>query len=306
MTSVHVLVTGAGGFNGRRLVRALLGSGYEVTALVGRHRRTMGGDWPKSGGLRQLWGDLAGEVDLPPRIDAVIHAAARSWVPGVTTEAMVRDNALATGRLAIHARDAGARKFINFSSLSVNGRIRGPEVDETTPIIDPDVYGMTKFLGERLVAEQVSAFPSLSIRLPGVLGPDSTRNWLTRMVETARNGGQFRYFNPDSQFNNAVHVDDLAAFVVALLRRDWRDADVVTLGAAAAIPLRRVVEIVYGAFGDLDSVEIVPPTKPAFTIASGKAVAHYGYIPAETTGILARFVEERRAQSISKPQSGEM
>ena len=242
-----------------------------------------------------MWGDLAGEVDLPPRVDAVIHAAARSWVPGVTTEAMVRDNAYATGRLAAYARDAGAKKFINFSSLSVNGRIRGPEVDETTPIIDPDVYGMTKFLGERLVAEQASAFPSLSIRLPGVIGAGAVRNWLTRLVEAAKSGQRMTYFNPDAPFNNAVHVDNLAAFVISLLNRDWRGVDAVVLGATDAIPLRRVVEIVYGAFGDLALTEIVPPAKPAFTIASTKATARYGYTPAGTADILARFVAENKS-----------
>ena len=290
---MHVLLTGAGGFNGRRLVDALLADGHVVSALVGREQR--GSVLAARPNLEFLWGDLAESAVLPPRVDAVVHAAARSWEPGVTTESMVRDNASATARLAAYAAGAGTRAVVYFSSVSVHGRISAPEVDENTPIVDPDVYGMTKLLGESLLAERAGDFASLAIRLPGVLGRGSVRNWLTRVVDAAKNRRPVSYFNPDAPFNNAVHVDDLAAFVVGVLKREWQGADAVCLGAAKAVPLRRVVESVYGAFGDPGLARIVPPVKTAFTISSAKAAARYGYRPADTADILARFVAENRS-----------
>jgi nucleoside-diphosphate-sugar epimerase len=280
---MRVLLTGAGGFSGARIAAALLARGHQVVAAL------RSGPAP-AGGVEVIRGDLAGDLALPEAIDAVVHAAARSQGAGVTVEQYARDNVEATRRLVHHAQRSGARKFIQLSTLSVYGRIEAPLVDESTPFIEPDPYGVSKRKAEELVA--AAGIPSLAMRLPGVLGPGSVRNWLTGVLAAARAGREIAVFSPDAPFNNAVHVEDLACFVAELLEREWNGADVVTLAAAGRIPVREAVQILVDAAGGRSRLRVDPAPKRSFVISIARAVERYGYRPMEIGALLRRFATE--------------
>src|SRR5262245_30759608 len=123
---MHVLVTGAGGFCGSWLVPALLERGHTVTAVAGRGRGRLDPGLDGNRSLTVVTGNLAEPLDLPQRIDAIVHTAARSPAPCVRASDMLRDNTMATSRLLGYAAGAGAGTFIYFSSLSIYGDITGP------------------------------------------------------------------------------------------------------------------------------------------------------------------------------------
>src|SRR5262245_28966015 len=127
---MHVLVTGAGGFSGAQTVRALLARGHEVTAAVSPTSERLLHNVGQHGEPRIIAGDLAGDMELPRRLDAVVHVAGRSPGPAVTVDDFVRDNVVATARLVSHAKRSGVRRFLFFSSLSVYGRIADRVVEE--------------------------------------------------------------------------------------------------------------------------------------------------------------------------------
>jgi nucleoside-diphosphate-sugar epimerase len=204
---------------------------------------------------------------------------------------MVRDNAAATARLIAHAEAAGARTVIYFSSLSVYGEITGPAVDESTPVHNPDVYGMTKCLGEAMLRESAS-LRSFSIRLPGVLGPGSVRNWLTSVLAAARAGRRISIYNPDAPFNNACHINDLTDFIGELLEAGWSGHEAVTVGAAGMTTVRRAVQIIVNTLGSTSTIE-TRGGPPGFTISSDKACA-FGYRPMQIEALITRFADENR------------
>src|SRR5579859_1689944 len=129
---MHVLVTGAGGFSGSEITRALLGRGHRVTACIGNSRGRLTKEIEVSGQVDIISGDLAGDLNFPEKIDAIVHAAARSPEPGVTIDALVKDNVIATRRLARYARSVNVKRFVYLSSLSVYGRIETPVASEAT------------------------------------------------------------------------------------------------------------------------------------------------------------------------------
>ncbi len=289
----HVLLTGAGGFSGAYLLPRLLADGYRVTAVAGR--RSLGRlpeELLAHPSLTVLRGDLAGDLPLPETVDAVIHAAGRSPGPGVGVADFVRDNVLTMLRLVRYARAGRAAKFIYFSSLSVFGRIGVETVDEATPILDPDAYGATKRLGEQILADEAADLSVLCLRLPGVIGPNSVRNWLSTLLAKACAGEPIEFFNPAARFNNAVHIDDLAGFLGSLLRQDWRGFDMLTLGADGEMTIGEVVSAVVAGTGSRSPVRVLDVARPSFVISSRKAIARYGYRPRSIQDIVERFSRE--------------
>jgi dTDP-4-dehydrorhamnose reductase len=92
---VKILLTGAAGFLGSKLLAVLLEGGYDVVAVF--HRKVPPVEHPR---LVRVVGDLA-EVDIPPA-DLAIHAAAMTDVDlcEVDKPACWRSNVLATRRIA--------------------------------------------------------------------------------------------------------------------------------------------------------------------------------------------------------------
>jgi nucleoside-diphosphate-sugar epimerase len=289
---MHVVVTGAGGFSGSHIVPALLARGHRVTAVVGRSHGRLDPAL-QSRDLDVVSGNLNETLPLPSGIDAVVHAAARSPAPGVSDADMAVDNAIATLRLINFAQAARAKTFIYLSSLSIHGTITVAQVDEATPAVSPDVYGLTKYVGE--VALRDTKLRSLSIRLPGVLGRNSVRNWMTGVLAKAKANAEIAYYNPDAPFNNAVHVADLCDFIGTLIERtDWDGHLAMPIGAGGMTTVRRAVEIVASGVGSRSALRGHPdPSRTGFTISSQKA-QELGYKPMEIEALLARFATENR------------
>jgi UDP-glucose 4-epimerase len=280
---MRVLVTGAAGFSGRAIARWLLAEGHEVVA---HHRAAPLPDDLAEGETWQA--DLAGEDPLPQRLDAIVHTAATSPPTGgfVPAARMIRDNAQATARLA--AVEAGV--FVYLSSLSIHGAISDPEVLPDTPVVNPDAYGMSKLLGERVVAERDGS--GIAIRLPAVIGPGAARNWPVQTLAKLRAGETVRIFNPDGAFNNVVHVQDLAAFVSHVLAAPPSGFNAVPVASRDPIRVREVIDTLATGAGVTARVEEVEAVKPGFTVGIAAAGA-VGFAPRSTVDALAAFARER-------------
>ena len=124
-----------------------------------------------------------------------------------------RNNTDLTRGLVNYAINAGARLFIFFSTISVYGSIGSSIVSEETPCKDPDPYSLSKLESEAYLAENQHAISSLSLRLPSVMGPGARYGWLTGVVAKMRRNEAVTFVNPDTLFNNAVHIADLAHFI---------------------------------------------------------------------------------------------
>lgn len=283
---MRVLVTGAAGFSGHFIALRLAAAGFQVVA----HRRStpLAADLAGMAGVAEWAGDLAELEALPPGIEAVVHAAATSKPRGSADAVLIRDNALACARLVAAARAAGVGRFIYLSSLSVHGTVIERRLDVDTPIRAPDPYGVSKLMGESVLA--ASGLPALAIRLPAVIGRGADRNWPAQVAGRIRRGEPVRVYNADGPFNNVVHVDDLADWIAALLAApgvsDGMTA--VPVGSADPIPVRVVVATLASGLGRDAVLEEVVAPRPAFTIDPTAAV-RLGFRPSSTLDALLRY-----------------
>ncbi|MBF0132986.1 MAG: NAD(P)-dependent oxidoreductase [Magnetococcales bacterium] len=284
-----VLITGAGGFIGSHLRHRFAEAGWRVFAQVRR---------PPAGGVADttttfLPGDLATTaLPLPKDLDCIVHAAARSPHPGATLEDFFQNNILATRRLIHQARPLGGVPILYLSSLSLYGEITEAVVNEQTPRTNPTPYGISKYWGECLLREEAKNLPAIALRLPGVLGVGAQTPWLAQVADKLKRDAPITLFNPESPFNNAVHVTDLADFILLLASGERHGFDAVTLASSGEISIRQAVALLKSEIGSYSAIEVVPNRQQSFTVSSERARRIYGYAPHAIETVLHRFAQE--------------
>lgn len=182
-----ILVTGANGFVGSALVRALSKLEFRAVAAIRK----------KSPGLSDSLdyvevGDLSPQQDWSQflhDIDSVIHLAARVHIMGdESTDALDiyrRTNTDSTLNLARQAAEAGNRRFIFLSSIKVNGESTNgrPPFSERDICQPSDPYAISKYeaeIGLRDISEE-TGMEVVIIRPPLIYGPGVKGNFVRMM-----------------------------------------------------------------------------------------------------------------------------
>jgi len=165
----RILITGAAGFIGTHLVRALRAR-HEVLGLV---RTAPTGEAAE--GVRWIVHDLTQPLDcsrLPENIDAVIHLAQSRFYKQFPDRAddIFEVNTHSTFRLLEYARQADAGSFIFASSGGIYG-CRYEKFVETDPVSPLGFYFTSKYSAELLVANYRQYFRTVVLRPFFVYGP---------------------------------------------------------------------------------------------------------------------------------------
>jgi UDP-glucose 4-epimerase len=164
-------------------------------------------------------------------------------------------------------------------------------LDEKTPVIDPDIYGASKYLGERIFADAADKLPCIALRLPGILGRGAHRAWLPTLLARSRAGREITIYNPDGRFNNAAHVDDIARFVHRLIVGDWKGFLAFPIGASGTMTIGDVVARLQATANSHVPVVIEQAPQRSFIICSDYAIS-FGYKPMAIGEMLDRYVAE--------------
>jgi dihydroflavonol-4-reductase len=216
-------VTGASGFVGSAVVRALLGAGHRVRALVRARSPRVNLDGLDIDIVEGDMRDAAGVAAAIQGARYVFHVAAdyRLWAPDL--DEIVANNVEGMRAVMAGAQDAGVERIVYTSSVAtLKLRANGAPADETQPLAEGEAIGAykrSKVAAERLVEKLIEQnhLPAVIVNPSTPIGPRDVRPTPTGRIIVEAASGRMPAFVDTGL--NLVHVDDVAAGHLAALER---------------------------------------------------------------------------------------
>lgn len=287
---MKVLVTGGSGFIARYIIEELVLRGNDVYATYRSKFPEWSSQVPVVNWIKtNLNQELTGHI---PVVDNIVSTAAIHYEsrPEPNLENFIETNILAVNNLCRYAQKVGVRKFIHLSTISIYGTIEHPLLCETDSISDPNFYGSTKWLGERILREYQNNFECFTLRLPGVVGPNYYICWLGRMLKKALNNELIEVFGPDNLFNNITDVNQVSQFINFLLTTDNKIAGEYNVASNNPISINRVVDLLIAGSRSESKIMTVSSPKKSFLIDLSKTQRVTGFCFSNTEDIIKRYV----------------
>jgi UDP-glucose 4-epimerase len=263
----RVLVTGGAGFIGSHLVESLLDSGAEVLVVddfrLGRHEHLAGS--PPVSGLTILEGDVRSAEDLRPVADfapdAVFHMAALHFIPycNAHPQEALEVNVLGLDTVLRAVRESPLRTFVFPSSGAIYGFGDDPW-PETAPARPDEIYGISKWMGEQIMARFHADTPGLRTvvaRLFNTYGPRETNPHVLPDVMKALSAGKPIELGNLWPKRDLIFVTDTAAALVAAAHGD-PGFEVFNVGTGIGTTIADVMETIGEVTGNPVDVRQVP------------------------------------------------
>jgi len=251
-----VLVTGAGGFIGSRLIEKLTINGKKVRAFVRYTSRA------EIGLLKLLPPEILGKVEIirgdlrdnsaveqaAKGVDTIFHLGALISIPYsyVHPVETVQTNVLGTMNILEACRKTGA-KLVHTSTSEVYGTALRVPIDEEHPLQGQSPYSASKIGADKLVESYFRSFdvPAITIRPFNTYGPgQSNRAVIPTIITQALSGDIVRLGNLEAVRDFTYLDDTVDGFLLAGQAEVW-DGETYNLGTGEEISIGAIAELIF-------------------------------------------------------------
>ena len=203
---MKVAVTGATGFVGGAMARALLAEGHEV---LGLKRPSSSQPSLQHPSLTWIHGDVTEPGSLRGAFDGadwLVHAAGMLGQAGVAESVYFKLHEQGTNSVLAEAEQAGVTRILYVSSPGVLGPINGPPADETSPLSPSNPYERSKAAAEQVAQLYAKGgLPIIIARPEFIYGPT---DWHVLGLFKAVRDGRFFTINGGHYTCHPTYIRD--------------------------------------------------------------------------------------------------
>ena len=264
-----VLVTGATGAVGPRVVSALHEGGHRVRTLS--LDAPPAGAWPD--GVDARLGDITDPAAVQTAmvgVDGVIHLAALLHIinpPPELRSRYERINVGGTANVVEAARQAGVGRVVFFSTIAVYGASAGSVLTEASPLRPDSFYAQTKVDAERIVlsAKHADGTPMGTVlRLGAVYGARIKGNYWRLLLSLAR--GRFIPIGAGNNRRTLVYDKDVALAAALALSHPAAAGEVFNVTDGQYHTMNTIIDTLCAALGR-PAPFLTLPTAPIRAVA---------------------------------------
>ena len=238
------LVTGANGFVGSNLVRALLKKGYDVTCMVRRTSNLSSLEGLSASYKYVDYNSIPSLQEACTGQHIVFHIAAK--VRELTEKRYFDANVEVTRNLLKAINDGTVEKFIFLSTQAAAGPAEGlhpkTEIYQCNPV---SYYGKSKLEAERVVRGECT-LPWIIIRSPSVYGP-CDRDFLQYFKLVKNHLAPLAGFK--KKYLSLVYVEDLVHMIIDVAENKRVDNEIFFAGDGNIYVLQDFMKAVEHAMG---------------------------------------------------------
>ncbi|MFC9694375.1 NAD-dependent epimerase/dehydratase family protein [Kribbella sp. NPDC056951] len=278
----RVLVTGAAGFIGRAVVRALRERDVPVTAV---DREPPDPTWDD--GVTVVTGDLANQEvcigAFETRPTAVVHLAALTSVLRSVDAPMATfaQNVTITQVLLELSRGSGVDRFVLASTNAVVGDVGTATITADLPLSPLTPYGATKAAGEMLLSAYSGSYglATAALRFTNVYGPGMSHkdSFVPRLMRAALAGTGVQVHGDGTQRRDLVYIDDVVNAVLLTLETGYDGRAIIGSGQSVSVlELVEAVRAVTGTPIPAEHIEAPAGEMPAVIV---ELASELGYAP---------------------------
>jgi len=246
---MNALITGVGGFLGRRLAKYLLQSGSHV---VGMGQQASAVDLPRGIQYHQAdirnFDQLYNEISqLQTENTTVFHLAAQSHVGKSRIDPLttLSVNVMGTAHLLEACRQANVKRIVFPSTMLVYARPVPLPIKETDAVQAGSVYASTKLAAEELLKGYASdyGFSCRIARLGNGYGPSGAADSVVEIIlRQVKNGGSITLKNL-APVRDFIYCDDVVSGLVALANHaDQPGCEIFNLASGVPTSIRELAE----------------------------------------------------------------
>jgi len=223
-------------------------------------------------------------------IKQFIHLAARH--PKDPFDEIINSNIHFMDEVVRYSEDNDVQEFIFFSSTSVYGSLPKEGITEKDPFSYPDVYGISKMMGEKRL--ELSRIKTVCLRLPGILELKNSNNLLSKWFNKLVSDEEITITNPNRLFNSFISPENIFDFISNLTLT--QNFDTLNLSVDRSHSLRDVVELLKYILKSNSKISVKENNGNFCSFSTEKAKKHYNFKAHDIENTLKLWCVKRKKQ----------
>lgn len=289
---MKILITGSG-FIGTALACSLATDGHEIS--MGYRNAKPFEDAKVKSNIKLFHYNLSTEMPRCNDVDLIIHNAGLTPDSNKTQTInnFVDGNINSTVNLLEFIKVCKPKVVIYLSTISVYGSPEVKTLIEETQPNKADIYGVTKYCAEQILNNCSGDTPTITLRLPGVLGPCAKGVWLSKLLSNLINNTAVNVYNPDSDFNGVVDVYEIKRFIDHIIDNKMFVNDVYNFAANDTIKVSDLVNMFVRGCKSNSQINTDYSQKSAMPVISiEKLLSRTGFEPRNIDDVVRRYIED--------------